>query len=64
MKALYHAVNAVAELSGPPLQERRLMLEFPLRAETAQRAGMTDGLLDLVGASDLDPSSIDGWLAE
>ena len=23
MKSLYHAVNAVAELSGPPLQERR-----------------------------------------
>src|SRR5512146_474655 len=38
MKALYHAVNAVAELSGPPLQERRLMLEFPARAETANRS--------------------------
>jgi hypothetical protein len=64
MKALYHAVNAVAELSGPPLQERRLLLEFPSRAETAQRAGMTDGLLDLLGALNLDPSSIDGWLAD
>ena len=28
MKSLFHAANAVAELSGPPLQERRLMLEF------------------------------------
>ena len=64
MKALYHAVNAVAELLGPPLQERRLLLEFPSRAETAQRAGMTDGLLDLLGALNLDPSSIDGWLAD
>src|SRR5512142_1165100 len=36
MKSLYHAINAVAELSGPPLQERRLMLEFAPRAETAQ----------------------------
>jgi hypothetical protein len=64
MKALYHAVNAVAELSGPPLQERRLLLEFPSRAETAQRAGMTDGLLDLLGALNLDPSLIDGWLPD
>jgi hypothetical protein len=64
MKALYHAVNAVAELSGPPLQERRLMLEFPPRAETAKRIGMNAGLMGLVGASDLDPSVINGWVPE
>ena len=62
MKSLYHAVNAVAELSGPPLQERRLMLEFPPRAETAQRPGMSAGLVGLLGASDLDPSVIDEWI--
>jgi hypothetical protein len=64
MKALYHAVNAVAELSGPPLQERRLMLEFPPRAETAKRIGMNAGLIGLLGASDLDPSVINGWVPE
>src|SRR5215207_8962609 len=64
MKSLYHAVNAVAELSGPPLQDRRLMLEFAPRAETAQRAGMNDGLLDLLGALNLDPSVIDAWLPD
>jgi len=64
LKSLYHAVNAVAELSGPPLQERRLMLEFPARAETAQRPGMNDGLLDLLGALNLDPSVIHAWLPE
>jgi hypothetical protein len=64
MKSLYHAVNAVAELSGPPLQERRLMLEFAPRAETAQRPGMNDGLLDLVGALNLDPAVITAWLSE
>jgi hypothetical protein len=64
MKALYHAVNAVAELSGPPLQERRLMLEFPPRAETAKRVGMNAGLIGLLGASDLDPSVINGWVPE
>jgi predicted nucleotidyltransferase len=64
MKSLYHAVNAVAELSGPPLQERRLMLEFPARAETAQRPGMNAGLLGLLGASHLDPATIGEWLPE
>ncbi len=64
LKSLYHAVNAVAELSGPPLQERRLMLEFPPRAETAQRPSMNAGLMDLLGALDLDPSVINAWLPE
>ncbi|MCI0554258.1 MAG: hypothetical protein L0287_25195 [Anaerolineae bacterium] len=64
MKSLYHAVNAVAELSGPPLQERRLLLEFASRAETAQRPGMNDGLIGLLGASTLDPSIINEWLPQ
>ena len=64
MKSLFHAINAVAELSGPPLQERRLMLEFPARAETAQRLGMNAGLLGLMGASGLDTSQIGTWLSD
>ena len=64
MKSLYHAVNAVAELSGPPLQERRLMLEFPPRAETAKRPGMSAGLIGLLGASNLEPSTIGAWLPD
>jgi predicted nucleotidyltransferase len=64
MKSLYHAVNAVAELSGPPLQERRLILEFAPRAETAQRPGMNDGLIDLLGALNLDLSLINEWIPE
>jgi len=62
MKSLYHAVNAVAELSGPPLHERRLLLEFPSRAEAAQRPGMTEGLYGLLGASNLDTATISAWL--
>ncbi len=62
MKSLYHAVNAVAELSGPPLQERRLMLEFAPRAEMAQRPGMNDGLAGLLGATHLDPAFIHDWI--
>ena len=64
MKSLYHAVNAVAELSGPPLQERRLMLDFASRAETAQRPGMNDGLLSLLGASAVDSAQITAWIPE
>ena len=64
LKSLYHAVNAVAELSGPPLQERRLMLEFPSRAETAQRPGMNIGLIGLMGASALDSSQFNAWIPE
>jgi hypothetical protein len=64
MKSLYHAVNAVAELSGPPLQERRLMLEFASRAETAQRPGMNAGLVGLLGASELRSSTLNEWLPE
>ena len=64
MQSLYQAVNAVAELSGPPLQERRLLLEFPSRAETAQRPDMSAALIGLLGASALDASIISGWLPQ
>jgi hypothetical protein len=62
MKSLFHAINAVAELSGPPLQERRLMLDFPPRAETAQRLGMNAGLIGLMGVSTIDASQIATWV--
>jgi hypothetical protein len=64
MKSLYHAVNAVAELSGPPLQERRLLLEFPPRAETAKRPGMSAALTGLLGASNLDPAVMGEWVPD
>lgn len=64
MKSLSYAVNAVAELSGPPLGERRLMLEFAARAETAQRPGMDAALIGLLGASALDISAMKSWLPD
>ena len=62
MKSLYHAVNAVAELSGPPLHDRRLLLDFPARAETAQRPGMVEALYGLLGGSDLEFSKLNAWV--
>ncbi len=64
MKSLFHGVNAVAELSGPPLQERRLMLEFPARAETARRPEMIAALTGLMGGTGLDPEQVRGWLTD
>ena len=62
MQILYYAVNAVAELSGPPLHDRRLLLDFPARAETAQRLGMVAGLYGLLGASALETATLNAWL--
>jgi hypothetical protein len=64
MNSLYHAVNAVAELSGPPLQERRLMLDFASRAVTAKRPEMNAALNDLLGAAALEASQIGVWVPE
>jgi hypothetical protein len=61
-KSLFHAANGVAELSGPPIQERRLLLEFPARAEAAGRPALTAGLFGLVGAGGLDSETISAWL--
>lgn len=62
LKSLYHAVNAVAELNGNPLAERRLLLDFPARAEAADRPGMAAGLLGLLGASGLEAGTLASWL--
>jgi hypothetical protein len=64
LKSLYHAVNVIAELSGPPLPERRLLLLFPSLAEQAGRPGMSAGLLGLLGGSALDVSTLESWLPE
>jgi len=64
MKSLFHALNAVAELSGPPIQERRLLLEFPKRAETAGKPGMTAGAFGLIGANNVDANKLNSWLPD
>lgn len=64
LKSLYHAVNVIAELHGPPLPERRLLLLFPSLAEQAGRPGLSAGLLGLLGGAGLDASVLEGWLPE
>jgi hypothetical protein len=55
MKSLFHAINTVAELSGSPIQERRLLLEFPARAEAAKKPEMVAAAYGLIGASNANP---------
>lgn len=63
LKSLFHAGNAIAELSGPPIYERRFLLDLPARAEAAGRPAMAKGVLGLLGVpGGMDPGVIEGWL--
>jgi hypothetical protein len=64
MKSLFHAVNAVAELSGPPIQERRFLLEFPARAEAANKPELTSAAFGLIGANHLNADKIKSWIPD
>ena len=62
LKAVKKAANAIASLSGPPLTERRLSLNFQKRAEMIGRPGLYAGLLGLLGAPAIDPEVLRSWL--
>jgi hypothetical protein len=64
LKSLYHAANVIAELSGPPLPERRLLMLFPALAEQAGRPGLSMGLLGLLGGASLQASVLEGWIPD
>ena len=61
LDALLQAANAVAELTGPPLSERRLQLDFPARAEAVGRPEFTHGLFGLLGGTEIIPSTLESW---
>jgi hypothetical protein len=63
LRAVTNAANAVASLSGPPLTERRFLLNFPARAEAIGRPGLHAGLLGLLGAPNLDVQSPGAWIS-
>ncbi len=62
LKAVARAADAVAELSGGPLAERRFLLEFPGRAESAERPEFTEAVFNLIGASQVDAATLAAWL--
>jgi predicted nucleotidyltransferase len=64
MKSIFHVLNAVAELSGPPIQERRLLLEFPARAEAAQKSAVTTSAFGLIGINHVDAEKVKSWISD
>jgi len=64
LRAIDHAANAVASLSGPPLTERRLLLNFPQRAEAVGRQGLYPALLGMLGAPHADADTLNSWLPQ
>jgi hypothetical protein len=60
--ALGDTANTVAELNGGPLGERRLLLDFPGRAQAAERPDFTAALFNLIGAGQVDSSILSKWL--
>jgi hypothetical protein len=66
LKALEWSANSIALLSGPPLTERRFLLNYPARAAAVDRPGLASGLVDLlVGDQNLPQEELtaimDGW---
>ncbi len=62
IKALENVANAIACLSGPPLTERRFLLNFPQRAEAIDRPGLASGLIDLFTERQPDVHEWEQWL--
>lgn len=62
LRAVGNAANAIASLYGPPLAERRLLLEFPQRAKAASRPGMYKGLIGLLGGAQAEIETLKTWL--
>ncbi len=64
LKAVELAANAIALLSGGPLAERRLLLQFPQRAEAAGLPGLSVRLLDLLCGGEADPAVLAGFIPD
>ncbi|HPH97762.1 MAG TPA: hypothetical protein PKW33_07985 [Anaerolineaceae bacterium] len=62
LKAAGLAANAIACLDGPPLTDRRFLLDLPPRMEASGSAGLTTGFLGLLGANQADPEEMRAWL--
>jgi hypothetical protein len=62
LNAVNDAANAVAELSGGPLAGRRMLRDFPARAQAAERPQFAAELFQLLGADKIDASVLEAWL--
>ncbi len=62
LQAIADAANAVALLTGEPLTERRILLEFPERTAAVARPGMAIGLVGLLGGGRVEAAMLKSWL--
>jgi len=62
LKSINHAANAVALLAGSPLAERRFMLQFQERAQSAGVPGLAFGLMGLLGGAQVDAAILSEFL--
>lgn len=62
LAAVNDAANAVAELNGGPLAERRLLRDFPARAQAAERPDFAAAVFSLLGAAQIDAAVLESWL--
>lgn len=61
LTAAADAANAVAVLSGAPLPERRLLVEFPARAQAIENPDFVKSLLDII-ARQVNVDFVREWL--
>jgi hypothetical protein len=61
LEAAYHAANALAVLGGPPLPERKLLAEFPARAQSLDQEELIQPLFASVAGS-ANAEMIGQWL--
>lgn len=64
LRAVGQAANAVACLNGPPLTDRRFMVQFPDRANAVNRSGLYAGLVGLLGGSEVEAEQLRSWIAQ
>ena len=62
LRAVGHAANTIAVLSGPPLTERRFLLNYPARAAAVRQPGLYHGLLGMLGAAKASAEDMTAWL--
>ncbi len=62
LRAVGQVANAVACLTGPPLTDRRFLLQFPDRAAAVGRSGLYAGLLGLLGGAQVEQEGLKAWI--
>lgn len=64
LQALEQSSNSLAILEGPPLTERRFLLNFPERVSELGYPGMAAGLIDLVAPRIPSTESFERWILD